>query len=63
MAYLHIIPRYETSCRRLDRVRMKERIPPTRQNRIVQAAWSVSVFIIIEKVKICAPIRNMKKII
>lgn len=42
---------------------MKERIPPTRQNRIVHAAWSVKVFIIIEKVKMWAPIRKIKKII
>ena len=48
---VQIIPRYETSSRRLERVRMKQRIVPTRQKMMVQAPWLVRVFIMMENVK------------
>lgn len=56
-------PRYETSCIFLDRLRAKQRTAPDTQKTIVQAAWSVSVFIIMANVKTCEPIRKMKKTI
>jgi hypothetical protein len=46
-----IIPRYETSSRRLERVRMKQRMVPTTQKTIVHVPWLVRVFIMIENVK------------
>jgi hypothetical protein len=45
----------------LGRVQSSEITKPAKVNQIVQVAWSVSTFIMMEKLRICAPIMKTKK--
>jgi hypothetical protein len=49
--FIQIIPSQETSSRRRESVKTKQRMAPTRQKMIVQAPWLERVFIMMEKVK------------